>query len=186
MLQDYIQPVEKIYYTLPIPKDHPFIEVARNFSEFTDISKKYTVDFQNATLNIYKGLTGSALTIPIQEDKANEGKAVVVYFTETNEVNSIQIITLQTTTDGFNLTFSSADESLEITGIFENDEYIETVVNDKSEIHSSQTRTQCIDAAFKRLPYALQAVCFAACAAILTAPGLAACAGCLVGLGIHC
>ena len=45
---------------------------------------------------------------------------------------------------------------------------------------------ECLDRKYKELPNILKAICYTACAAVWTGVGLAACAGCLAGLGINC
>ncbi|MED3922724.1 hypothetical protein P4644_23835 [Priestia aryabhattai] len=185
MFEDYIEPKEQIHYSLPVPKDNALVEMLKSEEDFQKVLKKFELDLDNISLNVFKEISGYAMNIPVLGNDTNSQKYIAIYFTSTNLVKSIKIMTLFAKDKDFSLTFANVEESIQVTGMFQDGEYLETTISNTNEVQATGF-TDCLERGFNNLPYALRAVCFASCAAVGTGVGAAACAGCLVGLGIHC
>lgn len=178
---------EAIHFSLPVNSDNMLIKELQKGSEIKDLMAKYHLEFDSAQLNIFKGLLGYTLMIPVAPTDVKKGDYVVAYYDGQNKIKNIKVMTLYGVDDTFKITFSDSKGMEKVTGVYKNGNYVGTIKeNIAGQVTIQKSLTQCLDEGFKNLPWALQIFCVAACGAIWTGVGLAACAGCLTGLGISC
>jgi hypothetical protein len=151
------------------------------------LMNRYQIDPDAAELNMIRGIEGYTLIIPLLPRNASKQRFAVGYYNGENQIENIKVMSLETDNEIFKIIFSDYKESINISGVYKNGLYIKTIVENKTDNLTIQKSFQeCIEEGFEELPWALQLICAASCAAIWTGAGLAACAGCLAGLGIFC
>ncbi|OXT15136.1 hypothetical protein B9K06_22780 [Bacillus sp. OG2] len=180
---DYISPNEKVHFEIKVDSGNALVESLRGESAVKELTGRYPVDFNKGSLNLYKGIGGFSLVFPIPF----QNKFLVAYYDETSHLANLKLMAIETKDNKFELSFSTVDETQTVKGIYEDGEYIRTeILNDSDKITVQAAWVDCLQEGFESLPWALKALCSAACAAVWTGVGLAACAGCLTGVGITC
>ncbi|PWW38074.1 MULTISPECIES: hypothetical protein [Paenibacillus] len=182
-------PKEEFHTAAKVEVNDSLIQNLNSNSNYVALTAKYSIDMSQAEWHYYKGIPTKNLLIPIQETTANVNKFIAVYYDERQFIKNIKVMSIEKTQDGFTLAFSDAEEKREVKGIYKNDQYIETQVNGQAVVKGEVTTMglqDCLQAGFEGLPLWLKSFCAVACGAVWTGAGLAACAGCLVGLGIDC
>lgn len=179
---NYITPNEKLHFEVKVDANHDLVRTLRDQSEVKKTLKSYSVDFDKGVMNLFKGISGFNIMFPTP----HENTFLVVYFDEKVEVSSVKVMEMKSNEGQLEISFKDIKSDVEVKGIFQGGEYIRTEVVGNSGQVQAQGLQQCLQEGFESLPLALRAFCMAACGAVWTGVGLAACAGCLTGLGIHC
>ncbi|AKG03394.1 hypothetical protein AAV35_000410 [Salimicrobium jeotgali] len=179
---DFITNNETLHFEIKVNSDNKLIEKLRMQNEVQKVLETNNVDFEKGVINLYKGIAGFNVMFPIPFTNAY----LVAYFNEKVQFVNVKVMKLKPNESQLEISFKDVNTGVEAKGIYQNGKYIRTeIVNDSDQVYT-EGLTQCVEEGFESLPFALKAFCSAACTAIWTGAGAAACAGCLAGLGIHC
>ncbi len=164
--------------------------VITNLKQVNDIKvleDKYLLKYDEATVNMYPGVNGFVVVIPVKQEDDLIQKFVAAYYDEDHMMKNVKVMTLEYTGGVSALSFATPDETRKTTGIFEDGEF-KRVVNqdDNLQAQGITDMLDCLRSGWNKQPLWIKAACGTACGAIWTGIGAAACAGCLAGFGINC
>ncbi|MFE6074717.1 hypothetical protein ACFVQB_09600 [Paenibacillus sp. NPDC057886] len=185
-----LYPKEEFHIAAKVDISDSLIQNLSSNADYVALAAKYTLVMGEAEWHYFKGIPTKNLLIPIQQETENVNKFIAVYYDEQQFIKKVKIMSIEKIQNGFSLAFSDAEEKREVKGIYKHNKYIETQVNGQAVVVQGEVTTMglqdCLQAGFEGLPLWLKSFCVVACGAVWTGAGLAACAGCLVGLGIDC
>lgn len=178
-------------YTKFIPaKIEETSSLIKNLKQVKDmkvLEDKYFLKYDEATINIYPGVNGFVVVVPVKQEDDLTQKFVAAYYDEDHMMKNVKVMTLEYTDGVSALSFATPDETRKTTGVFEDGEF-KRVVNQGENLQTQGVTDflDCIDKGFNRAPLWIKASCSTVCGAFWTGVGAAACAGCLAGFGINC
>ncbi|WP_366291697.1 hypothetical protein [Paenibacillus sp. AN1007] len=185
-----ILPKEEFHTTAKVEINDSFVQHLSTNNEYKELAAKYSLKLNEAEWHYFRGIATKTLLIPIYQETGTVNKFVAVYYDVQQIIKKIKVMTIEKIEHGFSLAFSNAEETHEVKGVYQYNQYVETQVNGLPVPVEGQITANfdlsCLQTGFEGLPLWLKAFCSVACGAIWTGAGAAACAGCLVGLGIDC
>ncbi len=178
-------------YTEFIPaKIEETSSLIKNLKQVKDmkvLEDKYLLKYDEATINMYPGVNGFVVVVPVKQEDDLRQKFVAAYYDEDHMMKNVKVMTLEYTDGVSALSFATPDETRKTTGIFEDGEFKRVVNQDENlQTQGVSDFLDCVDKGFNNSPLWIKAACSTVCGAFWTGVGAAACAGCLAGFGISC